>query len=117
MAHGTVTVIHPVSEQVKILPVGYAWTILFWGCFPALFRQDWKNFGIMAAVLVITGFLLIAFIPLIVFSFIYNDKMCLKDHLDSGWKIKHYYGSQNLEMVGAKLGYNLKKYMHTEVEG
>lgn len=111
MAHGTVTLVNPVSEQTKNLPVGYSWTVLLFGCFPALFRQDWKNFGIMLAILLVSGFLMVAFIPLIVFSFIYNDKMCLKDLLDSGWKIKGYSGKKSLDTVAESTGYNLKKYM------
>ena len=111
MAHGSVTVVNPLTDEMKTVPVGFAWTVLFWGCFPALFRQDWKNFGIMAGTLILSGLLLIAFIPLIVFAFIYNDKMCLKDLLNSGWKIKGYQGSKNLQVVGQSVGYNLDKFM------
>lgn len=110
MAHGTVTVVNNFSGERKDIPVGYSWTVLFWGCFPALFRQDWKNFGIMAAVLVVTSFMYIAWIPLIVFSFIYNEKMCLRDHLDKGWKIKGYSGKYNLEYVERKMGYDFSKF-------
>jgi len=110
MAHGTVVVINPITEEIKSIPVGFSWTVLCWGCFPALFRQDWKHFGIMAATLVITGLMFVAFIPLVVFAFIYNDKMCLKDLLNSGWKIKSYHGSKTLEVVGMSVGYNLDKF-------
>lgn len=113
MAHGKLIISHPVSEETKQLPVGYSWTVLFWGCFPALFRQDWKHFGIMAGVLLAVAIFsggLLSWIPLIVFSFIYN-KMCVKDHLDKGWKIKDYMGSKSLAAVGYDLGYNIDKYM------
>lgn len=111
MAHGSVTLINPTTDELKVVPVGFSWTVLFWGCFPALFRQDWKNFGIMAGTLVVSGLLLIAFIPLVVFAFIYNDKMCVKDLLNSGWKIKGYAGSKTLQAVGQSVGYNLDKFM------
>lgn len=110
MAHGTVTLVNPVSDEVKSVPVGYSWTVLFWGCFPALFRQDWKNFAIMAATLVIASLFMVGFIPLIIFSFIYNDKMCLRGYLDTGWKIKGYTGSKNLDAVSVSSGYNLQKF-------
>jgi len=113
MAHGTLTVVNPVSDEVKNLPVGYSWTVLFWGCFPALFRQDWVNFGIMAGVIFAVAVITVgtlSFIPLIVFSFIYN-KMCLKRHLDSGWKIKGYVGTKTFDAAQADVGYNLEKYM------
>lgn len=111
MAHGSVTLVNPTSEQIKVVPVGYSWTVLFFGCFPALFRQDWKNFAIMFATLFVTGLFFIAFIPLIVFSFVYNDKMCLTNLLDAGWKIKGYTGTKSLDVVTQSTGYNLQKYM------
>lgn len=111
MAHGTVTLVNPITDEVKSVPAGYSCTVLFWGCFPALFRQDWKNFGILAVTLVVSGLLGIGFIPLIIFSFIYNDKMCLKDLLNSGWKIKGYTGSKSLDHVGASVGLRLDKFM------
>lgn len=111
MAHGTITLVNPSTEETKILPVGYSWTVLFWGCFPSLFRQDWKNFGIIAAVLFISSFLSIPFIPLIIFSFIYNDRMCLKDHLNNGWMIKSYNGTQSLRHVETQVGYNFHRFM------
>jgi hypothetical protein len=110
MAHGKVIVINPISEETKTLPIGYSWTVLFWGCFPALFRQDWKNFAIIAGVIFVAGLMKLALIPLIVFSIIYN-KMCFKDHLDNGWKIKSYYGSKSLDAVAHETGYNLNKYL------
>lgn len=111
MAHGTVSVVNPQTDETRIIPVGFSWTVLFWGCFPALFRQDWKHFAIMGVTLFITGLMLIAFIPLVVFAFIYNDKMCLKNLLNDGWKIKNYVGKKNLEVVGQSVGYNLDKFM------
>jgi hypothetical protein len=111
MAHGNVTVVNSTTGETKNLPVGYSWTVLFWGCFPALFRQDWKNAGIMAAVLVVSSFLFLAWIPLIIFSFVYNEKMCLKDHLNQGWKIKGYTGQYNLQYVAQKMGYDFSRYM------
>jgi len=111
MAHGNVTLINPTTEQIKSVPVGYSWTVLFWGFFPTLFRQDWKNAAIIGIILLITSIFFLGWIPLIVFSFIYNDKMCLKDLLDNGWKIKSYNGSKSLDVVQASVGYNFDKFM------
>ncbi len=111
MAHGSVTVVNPTTDEIKVVPVGFSWTVIFWGCFPALFRQDWKNFAIMGVTLLISGLLLIAFIPWILFAVIYNDKMCLKDLLNNGWKIKSYSGSKSLDVVAHSVGYNLDKFM------
>jgi hypothetical protein len=116
MAHGKITLINPLTDEIKTVPVGYSWTVLFWGFFPPLFRQDWKNFGILAATLIVTGLMMLAFIPVIIFSFIYNDKMCLKTLLENGWKIKGYLGSKNLDVVGGSVGYNLDKFMLKSTE-
>jgi hypothetical protein len=111
MAHGTITLINPQTEEIKLAPVGYSWTTLCWGFFPTLFRQDWKNAAIIFGVLLATSFFFASWIALIVFSFIYNDKMHLKDKLNSGWKIKSYVGSKSIEIVGQSVGYNLEKFM------
>lgn len=111
MAHGHVTITNPVTDEIKTIPVGYSWTVLFWGCFPALFRQDWKNFAILAGVLLVASLFFVTIIPLIIFSFIYNDKMCLKDYLEKGWKIKNYYGTKSLDAVSEGVGYKLDKFM------
>lgn len=113
MAYGTITLIHPTTEEIKSAPVGYSWTVLCWGFFPALFRQDWKNAAIILGTIIITSFFFVGWIALIVFSFIYNDKMYLKDLLNAGWKIKGYTGSKSLEIVGQSVGFNLEKFMVT----
>jgi hypothetical protein len=111
MAHGTVEVINPTTDEVKFVPVGYSWTVLFWGFFPPLVRQDWKFGVIIAGVLIGTALIWISWIPLILFSFMYNDKMYLKSLLENGWKIKKYTGKKNLDVVQASVGLNLSKFM------
>ena len=111
MAHGKVLVSNETTGQRKLLPVGFSWTVLFWGFFPAIFRQDWKNLAIIGGVLLVASLIGLGIIPLIIFSFIYNDKMCLKDHLDSGWKIVSYNGSKSLYELQNSIGYDLDRYM------
>jgi hypothetical protein len=116
MAHGNVELRNPTTGEVKLAPVGYSWTVLFWGFFPALFRQDWKNAGIIIGIAIVAGLIFegAGFIPLILFSFIYNDKMHLKDLLDAGWRIARYSGKKNLAVVEQGLGYSLDKFMVVE---
>ena len=55
--------------------VGYSWTTLFFGSFPALFRGDYITFIGVFVVLVILGALSLGigtFLAMIVWSFIYN---------------------------------------------
>ena len=112
MAHGSVELRNSATGEVKLVPVGYSWTVLFWGFFPAVFRQDWKNAGIMVGVILAVGLIFegLGFIPLILFSFIYNDRMYLKDLLNSGWRIAGYSGEKNLVAVEQSLGFSLDKF-------
>lgn len=116
MAHGKIYLTHPVTQETKIVPVGYSWTTLFWGFFPALFRLDWLNLAIIGGVLTVTSFMGIGFIPLIIFSFIYNDKMCLKNHLTDGWLINRYMGDKTLREVGESVGFNLDNFKYAKRE-
>lgn len=114
MAHGKVKVVNPTTGEHKLAPVGFSWTTLFFGMFPALFRLDWKNLAIMTAVILIGGLVsggLFSWVALIVFGFIYNDKMYLKGLLDSGYRIDTYMGTQSLGSVGNSIGYDLNKFM------
>ncbi|MBT2756723.1 DUF2628 domain-containing protein [Mesobacillus foraminis] len=74
-----------VLKEVKI---GFSWTTFFFGFFPALFRGDLK----WAVIMFITGALIGVFtlgfgawIPGIVFSFIYN-KLYIKELLEKGYR-------------------------------
>lgn len=75
------------SGGIKNVKVGFSWTTFFFGFFPALFRGDLK----WAAIMFITSFFIGIFtlgfgawIPGIIFSFIYN-KMYIKELLEKGY--------------------------------
>ncbi|QJD86031.1 DUF2628 domain-containing protein [Cohnella herbarum] len=72
---------------LKEVKVGFSWTTFFFGFFPALFRGDLKWAVIMfitsvAFAIFTAGFG--AWIPGIIFSFIYN-KMYIKELLEKGY--------------------------------
>ncbi|RPK26257.1 DUF2628 domain-containing protein [Paenibacillus xylanexedens] len=74
-----------VTKNVK---VGFSWTTLFFGFFPALFRGDLKWAAIMFLISVAVGIFTVGFgawISGIVFSFVYN-KIYIKELLEKGYR-------------------------------
>ena len=41
------TLVHPNTGQTVIKPIGFSWTLFFFGAFVPLFRGDWKHFFIL----------------------------------------------------------------------
>ncbi|MCC5803858.1 DUF2628 domain-containing protein [Rossellomorea vietnamensis] len=74
-----------VTKEVK---VGFSWTTFFFGFFPALIRGDLKWAVIMFLTAAIVGAFTLGFgawIPGIIFSFVYN-KIFIKDLLEKGYR-------------------------------
>jgi hypothetical protein len=88
------------SGLIKEAPVGFSWTTLFFGMFPALFRGDFK----WTLIMVLAG-LFTAGLAFLVFAFIYN-RLYITSMIESGYKIKNYSG--NKAQIEAKLSIKLK---------
>jgi hypothetical protein len=74
-----------VTKEVKI---GFSWTTFFFGFFPALFRGDLKWAAIMFITATVVGLFTLGFgawIPGIIFSFVYN-KIYIKELLEKGYR-------------------------------
>lgn len=84
--------------EIKKAPVGFSWTVFFFGGWPAIFRQDW----LWGIILLIAEYLTWG-IAGIVFAFFYN-KMYIKNLVDNGYKIKDMPGVTD-EQLKAYLGY------------
>jgi hypothetical protein len=65
--------------EVKTAPIGFSWTTLFFGFWPAVFRFDW----LWAAILFVACLLTYP-LAAIVFAFFYN-KIYVKRLLDNGY--------------------------------
>ena len=101
MAFSTLNLKHPEYEVVKQAPVGFSWTVFFFGFFPPLFRGDWK-WGIVMLVAALCTF----GISTLVFMFIYN-KLFVKSLLDSGYTSVD--GEDVLSPIEAKLGMKIPR--------
>ena len=86
---------------IKEAPVGFSWTTLFFGFFPALIRGDMK----WALVIVAVGFFTVG-LSSFVFCFIYN-RLYIQSLIENGYKVKNYYG--NKAQIEAALSMRLKK--------
>ena len=98
MAYNTIMFKHPVLGNVKAAPVGFSWTVLFFGFFPALFRSDWKWAVIMFLCALISGGL-----SGLVFMFIYN-KLYIKDLIGKGYQATSI-ATGDIEFISAKLNH------------
>ena len=97
MAYTNIIFENPHTGAIKAAPVGFSWTVFFFGFFPALFRGDWKWAAIMLflalGTLGASGF---------VFMFIYN-KLYIRDLIGSGYKAKSIT-SGNMNEASEKIG-------------
>lgn len=100
MAFATVELEKQATGELRKAPVGFSWTTLCFGFFPALIRSDWKWGLIQAAAALLTWGL-----SVLVFAFIYN-RLYLNDLLDNGFQIKAINGADRLKIeqaIGRKL--------------
>lgn len=80
---------HPETGLIKIGFIGFSWTTLFFGMFPALFRGDFITFIGAFAVLVILGLLTFGIgcgIAMFVWAFLYN-KYYTRRLIEKGYRL------------------------------
>jgi len=75
-----VTLVHERTKLTKQVKVGFSWTTLLFGFFPALFRGDFK-WAIIQCLLNICTFGLSS----LVFAFLYN-KIYVRELIERGYK-------------------------------
>jgi hypothetical protein len=97
MAYTSIMFKNPNTGAIKEAPVGFSWTTLFFGFFPALFRGDWK-WGVIQFIIAMITFGLSG----LVFMFIYN-KLYIKDLIGAGFKAESI-ASGDMNYVGTKIG-------------
>lgn len=81
MAYATIDFHHLQTGALRQAPVGFSWTTLFFGFFPALIRGHWTG----ALIIFLIGFFTFG-LSQMVFAFIYN-KMYVRHLLGEGFKL------------------------------
>ncbi|OXS57644.1 hypothetical protein B1A99_16440 [Cohnella sp. CIP 111063] len=87
---------------LKQAKLGFSWTTFFFGFFPALFRGDLKWAAIMFITACAFGVFTLGFgawVPGIIFSFIYN-KMYIKELLEKGYRPADEHAQSALQTRG-----------------
>lgn len=96
MAHSVVTMSNGV--EVKKVPLGFSWTVLFWGPIPAGMRGDFKWAAFLLGLAIITSGL-----SSVVAAFVYN-KFYAKDLLAKGYKFDALPANVTDDTLKAYLG-------------
>jgi hypothetical protein len=98
MAYAVMTLTN--GNETKQVPLGFSWTMFFWGGIPALLRQDWVwGFAVLIAGVFTSG------LAGIVAAFVYN-KIYAKSLFDKGYKVSALPAGYTEDHVKAYLGYN-----------
>lgn len=90
---------------IKEVKIGFSWTTLFFGFFPALFRGDLKWAAIMFVSAIAVSLITIGFggwIISIVFAFIYN-KIYIKELIEKGYLPASEESKAKLQSAGINL--------------
>lgn len=97
MATATLILEHYLTKRQIQAPIGFSWTVLFFGPCPALFRSDWSGFFLMLVWTIITGGY-----SRIYFMFTYNRAYLMK-RIGKGYRA--ISGTQPIENISAFVGY------------
>jgi hypothetical protein len=100
MAYLLITFENPNTGSIKEAPVGFSWTIFFFGVFPSIFRGDWRWAAIQMVCAIFTMNL-----SSVIFMFIYN-KLYIKDLIRAGYKAQSIY-SDDMDATIDKIGIDI----------
>ena len=87
---------HPDREVVRIAPIGFSWTTLIFGGFPALFRGHF-----LAAVAIFITTIVTSGLAALVFPFFYN-KWYVKSLVKKGYLVSSVQGDFSIISSGFK---------------
>lgn len=102
MANSHASLRNPDTGEEVRAPVGFSWTTLLFGPWPALFRGDWKWAAIIFGTAIFTGG-----VSILVFPFIYN-KLYIKDLIRDGFKLVDVENG-SIDVVSNEVGFEKSK--------
>lgn len=105
MAHSTIVFKHPAFGTIKTAPVGFSWTTLLFGFWPALLRGDYKWAAINFFVTLGVGLGTLGFgsvICNIVFGLVYN-KFYIRELIRRGYLLDSIQSQFTVEQLQAQL--------------
>jgi len=102
MAFTSIIFKNPNTGCIKEAPVGFSWTVFFFGFFPPLFRGNWK----WAVILFLLSLITMGLSNLI-FMFIYN-KLYIKDLIGEGFKAQSI-ASGDMAYASARVGMEIPR--------
>jgi len=97
---------NPRTGQMREAPVGFSWTVFFFGFFPPLLRGDWAIGAVMFLTAMILFWIFLPFLPALIMSFIYN-KMYIRRMINEGFEVTG--GTTDLEIIERKVGFTLPR--------
>ena len=88
--------------KYKTAPIGFSWTTLFFGAWPAIFRGDFK----WAFIMIISSIFTLG-LSCLVFPFLYN-KLYIKDRIRSGFRLNKNTPDALQNVVREQAGQNIE---------
>lgn len=107
---------NPRTGQIRMAPVGFSWTMFFFGPFAPMFRGDWKWALIILIIAIACGAMTAGFlgwVPGLVGSFIWN-KSYLNRLVSDGFQLKSTERGSSLERVDQEMGYSVRRLHNSD---
>jgi len=103
MAYDTALFIQKGTGKRANAPVGFSWTVLFFGFYVPLLRRDFKNAGIIFLALIVSSLLFpLSIVALIYLSYVYN-KFYVEKLINDGYRFERTESGRLVEELEATL--------------
>jgi len=115
MAFDTAILENPRTGQIRSAPVGFSWTMFFFGPFAPMFRGDWKwaiILLILASVAMVASAGFLGWLPSLVGAFLWN-KSYFTRLISDGFQLKTTEKGSDLEKVDREVGFAVKRFEST----